>query len=113
MDGPDANTLMTQHPIGYTYDDIIIIPGHSDFGMERVDLSTKLTKNWKMPKTKVKSTNAEARAHCARIPEKLANILSETEKLTWKRRTASSKKDQLRCLDGPGGRETTKLTTNA
>ena len=45
MDGLDANTLFNEKPNGYTYDDIIIIPGHMDFGMERIDLSTKLTKN--------------------------------------------------------------------
>jgi len=45
MDGLDAKTLFNSMAIGYTYDDITIIPGHMDFGPNDVDLTCKLTKN--------------------------------------------------------------------
>ena len=30
---------------GYTYDDLILLPGHIDFSVEDISLHTKLTKN--------------------------------------------------------------------
>eukprot|EP00929_Paragymnodinium_shiwhaense_P088685 TRINITY_DN48_c0_g5_i1.p1 TRINITY_DN48_c0_g5~~TRINITY_DN48_c0_g5_i1.p1 ORF type:complete len:548 (+),score=124.52 TRINITY_DN48_c0_g5_i1:78-1646(+) len=33
---------------GYTYDDLIVLPGHINFGVQNVDLSTKFTKNISM-----------------------------------------------------------------
>lgn len=32
-------------PLGLTFDDVLLIPGHSDFPRSEIDLSTKLTKN--------------------------------------------------------------------
>ena len=31
--------------VGYTYDDLIFMPGHIDFGTENVDLKSKFTRN--------------------------------------------------------------------
>ena len=42
-DGFSARQVFTQG-VTYTYDDIIMHPGHIDFGAETVDLSTKLSK---------------------------------------------------------------------
>ena len=43
-DGKDAHTLFGSGQ-GYTYDDLILLPGHIDFAADAVDLSTQLTKN--------------------------------------------------------------------
>jgi len=43
-DGKDAKTLFGQGQ-GYTYDDIILLPGHIDFSAESVNLGSQLTKN--------------------------------------------------------------------
>ena len=43
-DGKDAHTLFGGGQ-GYTYDDLILLPGHIDFAADAVDLSTQLTKN--------------------------------------------------------------------
>ena len=43
-DGKDAMTLFGAGQ-GYTYDDLILLPGHIDFAADAVDLSTPLTKN--------------------------------------------------------------------
>lgn len=44
---PDGLSIseMFNQKTGYTYEDIIILPGHIDFSADSVDLSTKLTKN--------------------------------------------------------------------
>jgi IMP dehydrogenase len=34
--------------VGYTYDDLIVMPGHIHFGLPEVDISTNLTKNIKL-----------------------------------------------------------------
>jgi IMP dehydrogenase len=46
-DGVSVGEMFSQKT-GYTYDDIIILPGHINFGVDSVDLSTKLTKNIKL-----------------------------------------------------------------
>jgi IMP dehydrogenase len=46
-DGVSVGEMFSQKT-GYTYDDIIILPGHINFGVDTVDLSTKLTKNIKL-----------------------------------------------------------------
>lgn len=43
-DGVSAKELFGGK-MGYTYDDIILLPGHINFSVEEVNLSTKLTKN--------------------------------------------------------------------
>lgn len=44
QDGFDADSLFgTGH--GYTYDDLILLPGHISFGVDEVQLKTKLTSN--------------------------------------------------------------------
>ena len=42
-----ASQLFIKNPscVAYTYDDIIMMPGHINFGLNDVDISTKLTKN--------------------------------------------------------------------
>jgi len=44
LDGLSVKEMFS-HPTGYTYDDIIILPGHISFHVDTVDLSTQLTKN--------------------------------------------------------------------
>ena len=44
MDGINATTLF-YGVIGYTYDDLILLPGYIDFDINQVQLKTKLTKN--------------------------------------------------------------------
>lgn len=45
-DGYAATTLFESgNPIAYTYDDIIMMPGHINFGTDEIDLSTNLTRN--------------------------------------------------------------------
>jgi IMP dehydrogenase len=43
-DGFSADQIFGTHT-GYTYDDIVILPAHVSFDMNRVDLSTNLTRN--------------------------------------------------------------------
>jgi IMP dehydrogenase/GMP reductase len=43
-DGLTKNKLFETNN-GYTYDDIIILPGYIDFSIDDIDLKTKLTKN--------------------------------------------------------------------
>eukprot|EP00746_Dinoflagellata_sp_MGD_P001424 gnl/MRDRNA2_/MRDRNA2_102689_c0_seq1.p1 gnl/MRDRNA2_/MRDRNA2_102689_c0~~gnl/MRDRNA2_/MRDRNA2_102689_c0_seq1.p1 ORF type:complete len:498 (-),score=86.11 gnl/MRDRNA2_/MRDRNA2_102689_c0_seq1:45-1538(-) len=45
MDGVDAETLFNSSAMGLCYDDIVAIPGHSDFAADDVDLTTFFTKN--------------------------------------------------------------------
>jgi IMP dehydrogenase len=45
MDGVDAETLFNASTMGYSYDDIVTIPGHIDFAADEVDLTTFFTKN--------------------------------------------------------------------
>jgi IMP dehydrogenase len=42
-DGLSANTLFNQGT-GYTYDDIIMLPGHIDFAADDVTLNTRISK---------------------------------------------------------------------
>ena len=44
QDGKSASELLGKG-IGYTYNDIIILPGHTDFGISDINLGTKITKN--------------------------------------------------------------------
>jgi len=44
MDGFTAESIFNQF-IGYTYDDIIILPGYVSNGVDSIKLSTRLTKN--------------------------------------------------------------------
>jgi len=44
LDGLSIGDMFSQKT-GYTYEDIIILPGHINFSVDSVDLSTKLTKN--------------------------------------------------------------------
>jgi len=43
-DGYDANTFFSARH-AYTYDDFILLPGHIDFGVDEVNLQTRLTRN--------------------------------------------------------------------
>lgn len=45
--GFTASQIFIRNPscVAYTYDDIIMMPGHISFGLDDVDISTKLTKN--------------------------------------------------------------------
>ncbi|CAD7943727.1 unnamed protein product [Amoebophrya sp. A25] len=43
-DGLDAAELFNSACVGYTYDDLTLIPGHMDFSEDEIELSTKLTK---------------------------------------------------------------------
>ena len=43
-DGLDGNTFFEER-VGRSYDDFIMMPGHSDFGADEVDLESDLTKN--------------------------------------------------------------------
>ena len=43
QDGKTAEELIGKG-IGYTYNDIIILPGHIDFGINEINLGTKITK---------------------------------------------------------------------
>eukprot|EP00923_Selenidium_pygospionis_P030786 GHVN01054607.1.p1 GENE.GHVN01054607.1~~GHVN01054607.1.p1 ORF type:complete len:508 (+),score=81.39 GHVN01054607.1:109-1632(+) len=43
--GWDAKTIFTSTCSGYSYDDIICLPSHMDFGVEDVNLTSRLTKN--------------------------------------------------------------------
>jgi len=45
--GFTAKDIFTTNPakVGYSYDDLIMMPGHINFGLNDVDISTKLTKN--------------------------------------------------------------------
>ncbi len=45
-DGTDAASLFgSGKGMGYTYDDVILLPGHINFSVEEVNLKSKLTKN--------------------------------------------------------------------
>ena len=44
MNGNSAENIFSKN-IGYTYNDLIILPKYTDFSTDNVDLSTKLTKN--------------------------------------------------------------------
>ena len=43
-DGYDAKTFFSARH-AYTYDDFILLPGHIDFGVDEVELQTRLTRN--------------------------------------------------------------------
>lgn len=43
-DGWDAEKLFNSTIYGFTYDDLILMPGHIGFGVDAVDLTTRLTK---------------------------------------------------------------------
>ena len=43
-DGYDAKTFFSARQ-AYTYDDFILLPGHIDFGVDEVNLQTRLTRN--------------------------------------------------------------------
>eukprot|EP00929_Paragymnodinium_shiwhaense_P102968 TRINITY_DN6622_c0_g2_i1.p1 TRINITY_DN6622_c0_g2~~TRINITY_DN6622_c0_g2_i1.p1 ORF type:complete len:524 (-),score=137.31 TRINITY_DN6622_c0_g2_i1:7-1578(-) len=47
LDGHSAQTIFggSHNITGYTYDDLIVLPGHINFGVQNVDLSSKFTKN--------------------------------------------------------------------
>jgi IMP dehydrogenase len=47
MDGRSAIDIFVNknNGVGYTYDDLILMPGHIDFGVSEVKLDTKITKN--------------------------------------------------------------------
>mmetsp|Transcript_16479 Transcript_16479/g.23033 ORF Transcript_16479/g.23033 Transcript_16479/m.23033 type:complete len:544 (+) Transcript_16479:84-1715(+) len=47
-DGLDGETMFLKNKKGYTYDDVILLPGSIDFGVDDVDLNTKLTRNIKL-----------------------------------------------------------------
>ena len=40
----EQNMLTTSFPLGLTFDDILLLPGYSDFSRSDIDLSTQLTK---------------------------------------------------------------------
>ncbi|MGE0201622.1 MAG: IMP dehydrogenase [Candidatus Melainabacteria bacterium] len=42
------NTAGATKPTGYTYDDLILLPGHIDFAADEVSLDTRLTRNIKL-----------------------------------------------------------------
>ena len=44
MNGYNADNIFDSK-IGYTYDDLIIMPGYIDFGINDISLKSKLTKN--------------------------------------------------------------------
>ncbi|PFH38519.1 IMP dehydrogenase [Besnoitia besnoiti] len=44
-DGWDAEKVFNSTIFGFTYDDLILMPGHISFGIEAVDLTARLTKN--------------------------------------------------------------------
>ncbi|MFQ6041566.1 MAG: IMP dehydrogenase, partial [Candidatus Poribacteria bacterium] len=46
-DGYDARTFFSERH-AYTYDDFILLPGHIDFGVDEVDLQTRLTRNLRL-----------------------------------------------------------------
>lgn len=43
-DGWDAEKIFNSTVYGFTYDDLVLMPGHIGFGVESVDLSTRLTR---------------------------------------------------------------------
>ena len=43
-DGFSADQIFGTHT-GYTYDDLVVLPGHVSFDSNKVDLSTNLTSN--------------------------------------------------------------------
>eukprot|EP00929_Paragymnodinium_shiwhaense_P102970 TRINITY_DN6622_c0_g3_i1.p1 TRINITY_DN6622_c0_g3~~TRINITY_DN6622_c0_g3_i1.p1 ORF type:complete len:547 (-),score=151.66 TRINITY_DN6622_c0_g3_i1:133-1707(-) len=47
LDGHSAQTIFggSHNVVGYTYDDLIVLPGHINFGVQNVDLSSNFTKN--------------------------------------------------------------------
>eukprot|EP00924_Labyrinthula_sp_SR-Ha-C_P005493 snap_masked-scaffold_62-processed-gene-0.38-mRNA-1 protein AED:0.02 eAED:0.02 QI:0/-1/0/1/-1/1/1/0/512 len=47
-DGNSAEKVFTQSTSSYTYDDIILLPGHIDFGLTSVNLTSNLTRNIKL-----------------------------------------------------------------
>jgi len=47
-DGMDGETMFLKSNKGYTYDDVILLPGSIDFGVDEVDLNTNLTRNLKL-----------------------------------------------------------------
>eukprot|EP00922_Rhytidocystis_sp_ex-Travisia-forbesii_P027268 GHVS01039970.1.p1 GENE.GHVS01039970.1~~GHVS01039970.1.p1 ORF type:complete len:590 (+),score=102.92 GHVS01039970.1:140-1909(+) len=44
-DGWDGDRVFNSTVYGFTYDDLILMPGHISFGMDDVDLTTNITKN--------------------------------------------------------------------
>lgn len=52
IDGPDgysaAKVFESGNPTACTYDDVIFLPGHIDFGVEQVDLTSNLTRKIKL-----------------------------------------------------------------
>mmetsp|Transcript_21221 Transcript_21221/g.51934 ORF Transcript_21221/g.51934 Transcript_21221/m.51934 type:complete len:550 (+) Transcript_21221:67-1716(+) len=47
-DGMSGDEMFIKSHRGYTYDDVILLPGAIDFGVDDVDLSTMLTRNIKL-----------------------------------------------------------------
>lgn len=45
QDGVSASEIFESGAIGYTYSDFVMLPGHIYYGVEDVDLTSKLTKN--------------------------------------------------------------------
>ncbi|MEK7368365.1 MAG: IMP dehydrogenase, partial [Planctomycetota bacterium] len=52
--GYDAETFFGQRG-GITYNDFILLPGHIDFGVDEVELDTRLTRNLRLKKPIVSS----------------------------------------------------------
>src|SRR3989338_4551821 len=52
--GYDAETFFSQRG-GITYNDFILLPGHIDFGVDEVELDTRLTRNLRLKKPIVSS----------------------------------------------------------
>src|SRR5437016_1000411 len=40
------HTITNAFPLGFTFDDILLLPGYSDFSRSDIDLSTKISKNF-------------------------------------------------------------------
>ena len=46
MNGHNAKDIFNKTYLGYTYDDLILLPGYISFSSYEVDLETKITKNY-------------------------------------------------------------------
>jgi IMP dehydrogenase len=48
MDTPNGRLRVNNFPLGLTFDDVLLMPGYSDFSRSEIDLSTQLTKRIKL-----------------------------------------------------------------
>ena len=68
MDGCSASEALGASRTGYTYDDLILLPGHIDFGLDDVRLDSRVSRNIPLRLPLVSSPMDTVTGACRRLP---------------------------------------------